>query len=139
MLIDETIPNEWYVAFAKNTSPLHWWQNIALSNHSDHFRHVTLFKPVTQTHLIIIDPSPTRFKVELRELEVSVEQRMKNLSSCFPIVHLWHKPCQEINYTFYLPTCVTMVKYAMGFNSKAVTPYGFYRDLIKAGALDLSN
>lgn len=37
-----------------------------------------------------------------------------------------------------IPSCVTLIKVTLGIKSWAVSPYGLYKDLLKAGALEFT-
>lgn len=99
------------------------------------FGHIAIYKPVTEHHIICFDPERARMKTELRELVVPVKQRMAEMSNHFSILHYVAEADDKSNWTFCIPTCVSVSKYILGINSKAWTPYELYIDLIKNGAL----
>ena len=126
---------EWYIGFSENTQDPHWWQKPALLNSPPGFGHVCLYKPVTDSHLVFYDPAPCVLKSDMYELHQTVEETAKELSKQYTMLYFKHTPDEQVNLSFFVPSCVTMVKYMMGFNSKALTPYKLYKDLLKAGAL----
>ena len=130
-------PYEWYVIFAENVRPPPWWQKPFLLFHPRQFGHVCLYKPVTEHHAFLIDPTHTYLKTELYELDITVHQTMLNISKDATVLHITMEPDDKVNATFLQPTCVSVVKYNMGFNSKATRPYSLYKDLLKRGASQL--
>lgn len=125
---------EWYVIFSPNTNKLPWWQKLAIRKHDPIFGHVSLLQCVTEHHALFIDPSPEYLRLDLRELEIPVSQKVKQMGKGQVILHYICDEDKDKNWTFYIPTCVSQIKYALGLNSKALTPFALCNDLINRGA-----
>jgi hypothetical protein len=96
------------------------------------FGHVHLVKPVTQKHLILYEPNFENCNTDLYSLSMSVEEYIECLSSNHIILECFIEPGNSANITNYImPTCVSFVKYLLGVNSYAITPYQLFKYLLK--------
>jgi hypothetical protein len=93
--------------------------------------HVLLVKQVTHTHGIVFDPLNQHGSMNLYEFEKGLPQAMGRIAVDLPVFSVIHKAESFWNATSVIPSCVTLCKYKMGLNSRAITPAQFYRALEK--------
>lgn len=128
----EDRPKLWYVIFNK-AQYLPFWQRLFLRNHPEDMTHITLINPVTESHALVINPGPYSTDITLREFDEGVHKRLAEISCNSSIISIIHTPDKAKNVSYMIPTCVSVVKYVLGFNSNAVTPKGLYNDLLAKG------
>ena len=127
----QSLVKHWYVVFNKaddHFSPLH---SLALKGSPEEFGHVLLIHPVTSQHVIMIDPTNSYAHMVMLRLEDSVAKTVAQIAQHVPVLSLIHTPEKFWNLTCLVPSCVTICKYHLGINSRALTPQQLYDDLIE--------
>lgn len=128
---------EWFIIFSKNVEHLPWFARIAVAKTPPEFRHVYLCKGITNSHLLLLDPNPKHLRTDVIEVADDIYNEMEKLANYNVVLHTIREKDTSRTYKDIIPTCVSVSKYILGLDSKAITPYGLYKDLMEAGAVEL--
>lgn len=119
---------DWFFAF-REKSPLPWLDIIP----GLRFRHclaVTMFGPCT----FMIDPLYHHVEYGFTNEAPLVDTLVKLRSLGFEILHLdWKPDTTRRPRRSPFMTCASLIAYTCGIPSRAVTPDGLYRDIVKLG------
>ena len=99
------------------------------------FSHVTLLRPITETHALYIDPRDTHTEVQLREFNDSFAREIAVTATKTPVVSFIHTPVKSRLVSNIVPSCVSVVKVTMGIDNHCVTPKGLYNYLLANGGV----
>lgn len=123
----------WFAVFT-NSEENPWYYRMFLWNTPKEFHHVMMLSPITDSHMLVVDPTGECLHIELREFTEGWPKEILRLAQTNPVLEFPSDPKSCRTITNCLPSCVSVAKALMGFKSKAVTPYQLYLDLLKAGA-----
>ena len=123
----------------KNSIPK--WQQKIIAGHDEVFGHVALITPVTQTHLIMIEPQWTHIQIELIEYPKTCRECIKALSKEYKVLEYVSNPKSRWGFwsvfTTIYPTCTSVARAVLGVRDVCFTPHGLYKTLLKKGAVDI--
>lgn len=132
---------EWYFAFSESTEDLPWWQRLALMGDPEHIRHTYAFTQMGD-YVLFVEPHRTKIDFVLKYPDEDFPKMCANtmaqeLVSHGHIVvkHVYIPNIRGVKSIWnFIPSCVSVVKVATGYNSLARSPKQLLHCLIKNGA-----
>lgn len=123
----------WWVGFTNNAQLDHWWQLLC----RDGFRHCFAFRALTDDVLILVNPLIHRidnrsFLMRPNEL-IAIE---KAAGARIATIELRVSPANPPRRG-HLMTCASICAYSMGLDTRAITPYGLFREIMAKGGREL--
>lgn len=126
----DNLKSEWYFGFCEISDNAPWWMKLFTRFSPDWCRHVYCFCQAGP-FILFVEPSPDKLHLDIKYSDVPLDVvAAKEL-----LEERGHKVVKS-NHEFkypklaLLPSCVTIAKTVSGYRSRAITPYGLYKELI---------
>lgn len=121
---------QWYVVFSQRRTPrcrlFHWLVSPA-------FNHVYLMRERPDGGTLVIDP--LKWGMAVQYVEMNFEEALLRAATVSTAM-LGYTADYRVSSVRFVPrgifTCVTAVKAILGLRSRAMTPLGLYRKLLKS-------
>ena len=138
----DNVPTTWYIVFHKSFA-VPFWQWLYMLATPKEFGHMFCFSQIGPM-VLFIDPTHSAVHISIKYDVEDINNPVyaEDYAQAFAdnegwtVIKVTHDPWNELNIRHlmnFIPSCVTLIKIVIGLPAPVLTPYAYYKFLIKSG------